>query len=179
MTATVLQSRPPLIARSEKAMAFALRLAHAEKALQALTFDQVDAIVDPDGRAYLLRPAQEQMRRNEQHLQSLIDSVADAIMVVNRQGAILSLNHSASRVLGYEPEELVGTSLFERVHEADLSEIYAAFFQVIEGFNDIAKAQFFHRNADNSCRLLDATVGRLRDASQASVVFSIRPAAPG
>ena len=39
-----------------KAAALALRLADAENALHALTSGQVDAIVDPTGRTYLLRP---------------------------------------------------------------------------------------------------------------------------
>jgi hypothetical protein len=44
---------------AEKVLALALGLAHAENELRAFTSDQVDAIVDLDGRPYLLRSAQE------------------------------------------------------------------------------------------------------------------------
>ena len=44
---------------ADSAITLALRLAHAESALHALTSGQVDAIVDPSGKPYLLRTAQE------------------------------------------------------------------------------------------------------------------------
>jgi two-component system CheB/CheR fusion protein len=161
--------------RPEKALALALRLAHAEHALLALTSGQVDAIVDPRGKTYLLRPAQEHLRRSERRLQAVIESAADVITVVNRGGAILSQSHAVSRVLGYEPEELVGRSFFELIHEDDLPPLYSAFFHVIERFDENATAQFRHRARDGSYRLVEATVGKLRDVSPASVVFSLRP----
>ena len=46
MTATTHPSPPPPTASPEKALTLALRLAHAENALHALTLGQVDAIVD-------------------------------------------------------------------------------------------------------------------------------------
>lgn len=175
MTATTRTSSWPPAPGAEKAVALALRLAHAEHALQAFTSGQVDAIVDPDGKAYLLRPAQEHLRKNERRLQALLDSAADVITVVNRGGAILSLSHAVSHVLGYEPEELVGTLIFDRVHEEDLARLYCAFFDVIEGFDENDTAQFRHRDRDGSYRLIEATVGKLRGVSPASVVLSLRP----
>ncbi len=81
---------------------------NAENALRALTSGQVDAIIDPEGQAYLLRPAQENLRRNEQRLQAILDGAADAITVVDRGGVILSQSRAAKWVLGYEPSQLVG-----------------------------------------------------------------------
>lgn len=175
MTTTAQTSPWPPTPSAEKAVALALRLAHAEHALHAFTSGQVDAIVDPDGKAYLLRPAQENLRQNERRLQALLDSAADVIAVVNRGGAILSLSHAVRRVLGYEPEELVGTLIFDRVHEEDLARLYCAFFRVIEGFDGNGTAQFRHRDRDGSYRLIEATVGKLRDVTPASVVLSLRP----
>jgi signal transduction histidine kinase len=55
MTATTHPSHPaPYAAGSE----LALRLAHAEAMLRTLTSGQVDAIVSPDGKIYLLQPAE-------------------------------------------------------------------------------------------------------------------------
>ena len=153
----------------------ALRLAHAENALLTLTAGQVDAVVDASGRTYLLRPAQEHLRQNERRLQAIIDSTADGIMVVNRGGAILSHNPAVSRVLGCEPEELVDGSFFDLIHGDDLAAVHFAFFNVIEGFHEDDAAQFRHRAPDGSWRMIEATVGKLRDDSQASVVICLRP----
>jgi len=167
---------PPLItAGGESAGALALRLAHAENALLALASGQIDAIIDPEGRAYLLRPAQEHLRQNERRLQAVIDSVPDVIAVVNRGGAILSLSHAARKVLGCEPEELTGESIFEHIHPGDFPAVYAAFFNVIEGIRENAGLQFRHRAGDGSYRIIHASVAVLRDVSPATVVFSLRP----
>ena len=153
----------------------ALRLAQAESALHALSAGQVDAIVDPDGRAYLLRPAQEHLRQNETRLQALLDSAADAITVVDRGGMILSQSQAVRRVLGYESEDLVGRSIFERIHDSDLPQTYAAFFNVIEEFRTDALVEFRHRTRGGSYRLIEAAVAKLRDLNSRSVVFSLRP----
>lgn len=166
---------PGLKRRTDKATALGLRLAHAENALHALTSGQVDSIVDPSGKIYLLRPAQEHLRQNERRLQELIESAADVITVVNREGAILSQSRAVRQVLGYEPEELVETSFFNLIHEEDLAAVHSAFFNVIEGFRENATAQFRHRTRDGTYRMIEATMGKLCGVSSASVVLSLRP----
>jgi PAS domain S-box-containing protein len=179
MTATTPTTLPAHKHRADKASAsmLALGLAHAENALRALTSDKVDAIVDPDGHAYLLRSAQEQLRRSERRLQAVIESVADVITVVNRGGVILSQSDAVRRVLGYQPEDLVGRRLFDLVHNDDLPAIYSSFFNVIEGFRTTATVQFRHQAFDGSYRPIEATLDKLRDASSPSVVLSMRPRA--
>ena len=154
----------------------ALSLAQTEKALRALTADKVDAIVDAEGRPYLLRPAQERLVENERWLDAIIDSAADVITVVNRGGIILSQSRPVTRVLGYEPEEMVGTSLFDHIIEKDLPEVHSAFVNVIEGFQEHATVQFRHRSRDGSWRKVEATLGKLRLGPGANVVICLRPA---
>ncbi len=175
-TATDSSNLPP--ARSpEKAITLALTLAQAERAIQAFTAGQLDAIVDADGNAYLLRPAQESLRQSEKRLREIIDRAADVITVVNRGGTILSQSRAVLGVLGYEAEELVGSSIFELVHGEDLSRLHAAFFNVIEGFEESGTVQFYHRMRNGSYRLIEATVSRLSGDSPASAVFILRPVA--
>ena len=64
---------PDFVATNE----LALHLAAAENALRAFTQNKVDAIVDPRGGTYLLRPAQEQLRENERWLDAIIESAAN------------------------------------------------------------------------------------------------------
>jgi len=170
-------SRQPPPAKDSGALAFrlALRLTQAEIELQALAPGQIDAILDPDGNAYLLGPAQEHLRQNEKRLQAVFDSIPDVITIVNRGGMILSQSQAARTVLGHEPEELVGKSIFEHVATEDFVIVYSAFFKVIEGFQEHAAFQFRYRTSDGSHRIIHATVAKLHDVSPASVVFSLRP----
>jgi two-component system CheB/CheR fusion protein len=153
----------------------ALSLAQAEKMLREFTANQVDAIVDAEGRPYLLRPAQERLLENERWLHAVIESAADVITVVNRGGTILSQSRPVARVLGYEPEEMVGADFFDHILDEDLPAVHAAFFNVIEGIQEHATVQFSHRARDGSWRKVEATVGKLRLGGSASVVFCLRP----
>jgi PAS domain S-box-containing protein len=175
MTATTHPSSPPLAHGPEKAITLALSLAQAERAIQAFSGGEVDAIVDTDGRAYLLHPAQERMRANEAHLQAIIDSAADVITVVNHSGVILSQSRAVTSVLGYESEELVGNSIFELIYEEELDGLYSAFFNVIEGSQERAAVQFYHPVRDGSYRLIEAAVSKLSNATMPSMVLLYRP----
>ena len=159
----------------EKAITLALSLVQAEKAIEAFGAGQVDAIIDTDGRAYLLRPAQERLRTNESRLQAIIDSAADVITVVARSGVILFNSRAVTQVLGYEPEELVGQSVFALIYEEDLDRLYSAFFNVIEGFQERVTVQFYHPVSDGSYRLIEATVGKMNDATTPGMVLIFRP----
>jgi len=173
MTATTRASPFPAHS-SELAIALALRLAHAENALHTLTSGQADAIIDPDGKTYLLCPAQEHLRQTEKRLRAMIESSADVITVVNRGGVILSQSLAVSRVLGFEPDELVGSSIFEVVREDDFSRLYSAFTNVVEELLAEATVEFHHRTRDGSYRMLEATVSKLRDVSVAGVILVCR-----
>lgn len=153
----------------------ALSLAQADDALRAYTAHQVDAVVGADGKTYLLRPAQERLLQNERRLDAVLKSVADVITVVDRAGNITFQTHSVKRVLGYEPEELVETSIFNLIRDEDLPKVHFAFTNVVEGFQENATAQFNCRSRDGSYRMVDATLGKLRDSDGPSVVFSLRP----
>jgi len=158
----------------EKALALALGLAHAENELRAFTSDQVDAIVDLDGHPYLLRPAQERLRQNEERLRTVFDSGSDLIMVISSGGLIVSQNLAARRLLGYGEAELVGQILFDFVHDDDQRQFYSGFHNVISGFLNETLVEFRHRTRDGSYCMLEATVSKLRNASVASVVLACR-----
>ncbi len=158
-----------------KAAALALRLAEAENALHALTSGQIDAIIGPGGQTYLLRPAQEYLRQNERQQQAVLESIADVLTVVNRSGVILSENRAVHRVLGYTPEELVGSVIFKLIHNTDMPVVYSAFVNVVEGYNVNATVRLRHLTRDGSYCLMEATLAKLGDVSADSVVFSLRP----
>ena len=162
---------------SEKALTLALSLAQAERAIHAFSAGQVDAIIDPDGNAYLLRPAQAQLRESERQLQAIIDSAADVITVVDRRGVILFHSRAVTRLLGYEPGELVGQSLFELIYEEDLDRLCSAFFNVIEGFQERVTVQFYHPVRNGTYQLIEATIGQLRDTTPPNMVLIFRPLA--
>lgn len=158
----------------------ALRLANAERRLSTFARGQVDAIVDPEGRAYLVQAAQEQLRAREKQWNAVLESIADVVTVVNRGGLIVWQSPSVRPVLGYEPGELVGNSIFPLMHADDMHSTYLAYFQVIEGFAEFARSSFRLRTRAGGYGMMDAAVSRLRNAVPADgkqVVISMRPEA--
>jgi PAS domain S-box-containing protein len=155
-------------------MTLALRLAHAENALHALTSGQVDAIIDSDGQAYLLRPAQEHFRQSQGRLHTVLESAADIITVLDRGAQILSQTRAANRLLGYEPGWMLDKPFFDFVHPEDVPCFFSAFMNVIEEFRPDALVVFRHLHRDGSYRTMETMVGRLRDASVQQVVLISR-----
>ena len=53
----------------------------------------------------------ETLQERETHLQSILDTVLDATVVIDRDGTMLSFNASAVRQFGYTPEEAIGQNV--------------------------------------------------------------------
>ena len=53
----------------------------------------------------------ETLREREAHLQSILDTVLDATVVIDPSGIMLSFNTSAVRQFGYTPEEVIGRNV--------------------------------------------------------------------
>lgn len=67
------------------------------------------------GSLYRLRAQSEEtaraLHRREAHLQSILDTVPDATIVIETDGSIVSFNAAAVRQFGYAPEEAVGRNV--------------------------------------------------------------------
>jgi PAS domain S-box-containing protein/putative nucleotidyltransferase with HDIG domain len=69
--------------------------------------------------------AEEALRESEEYFRSLIEKGSDVISVMDKNAIIQYISPSVERVLGYKPEELIGTSGFALVHPDDLKRLSA------------------------------------------------------
>jgi PAS domain S-box-containing protein len=69
------------------------------------------------------REAVARLHQSEERFRRLIENASDLIVVLDPAGAIHYASPSVTRLLGYEPQTLVGRSAFEFVHPDDLSTI--------------------------------------------------------
>lgn len=64
-------------------------------------------------------------------LSTLIQHVADIILVLDAQGVILYINPSGLRTYGVSGEQAIGTSVFEFVHPEERERVTGTFFQLV------------------------------------------------
>jgi PAS domain S-box-containing protein len=98
-------------------------------------------------------------------LQMLIGDALDVITVLDDDGIIRYGSSSTEWVLGYEPGELVGKSLFEFIHPDDVLNVINAFNDGLQIPGCIASFEFRFLHKDSSWRNLDVTAKNLLDNS--------------
>ena len=62
-------------------------------------------------------------RQSEARFSSLVQHSSDVVMVVSADSSVRYVSPSAERVLGHDPDELVGTRLTELVHQDDRAQV--------------------------------------------------------
>lgn len=86
-------------------------------------------------------------RDGEDRYRRLIEHSSDLISIVETDGRITFVSPSHERILGYEPEDLVGERVHERVHPEDRNRIETAFEQFVTDSNGDTTVEFRHETA--------------------------------
>lgn len=71
------------------------------------------------------------IRESEEYYRALIDNASDLIVVVDEDGKRRFVSSSYQRILGYDPEELIGKDAFECVDAADQTAMRAGFADLV------------------------------------------------
>jgi diguanylate cyclase (GGDEF)-like protein/PAS domain S-box-containing protein len=117
------------------------------------------------------------LKEDEQRFRTLFDNSNDLIIVLDSHGTILYQSPSVRRVLGDDPEEKVGKSMFEpgRVHREDLEKVRQAFAEVMANPGVPRTVDYRLRHADGSWRYIDSVgVNLLNEPRVAGVVVNYR-----
>jgi len=86
--------------------------------------------------------------RSERYFRALIDNSTDLTTVVDAEGIVLFQNSSMTRILGYDPAEIVGRNVFDFIHPDDADESRAGLDQVLrdQRFDIPIVLRFRHQN---------------------------------
>jgi len=121
------------------------------------------------------RQAQAELQANELRFRALIEHSADVISTLTAEGVILFESPSVSRILGYQPDELVGRNAFEFLHPDDRTTSADMFSQVLEQPGVPFSLEFRFRTKDSAWRWLDATgINLLAEPSVQAIVVNYR-----
>ncbi len=120
------------------------------------------------------REAEQALRASEERFRSLIENALDVIIVMNSDGTIRYVSPSIQRVLGYSPDDLIGTIAFQYIHPNDVLPVYMAFQDAILSPGKAVAAEFRFVHQDNSWRVIEAVGKQLTepDGSSSLIVNS-------
>lgn len=79
------------------------------------------------------KQAEEALRRRERHYRKLWNDAPVAYHVLDTEGRIIDVNRTEARMLGYEPEEMVGRSIFDFIADEEVQEAERCFRVKIAG----------------------------------------------
>jgi nitrogen fixation negative regulator NifL len=102
---------------------------------------------------------QEQLQQREDIFRLLLENALDIITIVNLDGTIRYESPAVRQVLGYEPEELQGRSVFDFMPEADAAKALAILQDLAERPGGTASLELRFRHKDGSWRVFES-IGR-------------------
>ena len=115
------------------------------------------------------RAAQASLREREAHLQSVLDTVPDAMVVIDTRGIMQSFSATAERLFGYQASEAVGKNVsilmpqpYRGHHDAYLSRYMATGERRIIGVGRLVVGQ----RKDGSTFPMELSVGEMRSGDR-------------
>ena len=157
--------------------AFSPRQVELLVVLARLVATQIERARAEAARAEALaaRRAAEARLRDEARFRSLVANATDLITILDPAGAIRYESPAIERVLGYDPEELVGADAFALVHPDDRAATWDAFAATLADPAFVPTVEFRFRHRDGSWRWLEATgTNLLADSDVGGVVVNSR-----
>ena len=115
-----------------------------------------------------LQRVRRQLAEREQIFQLITENAADMIAVIDQNGKRLYNSPAYQKILGYGPEELVGTSSMDQIHPDDrarVEEVSAKATSTGRG----EQLEYRIRHKDGSWRFLESTASAIRSSAGASV----------
>ena len=105
----------------------------------------------------------------------LLDQAQDKVALLDESGTFTYANAAVERIVGYEPDELVGTNAFEYVHSDDRERVRRTFEGAIrtDGFTEVT-VEYRHRARDGSWVWLESRMSNLTDDALDGFVISSR-----
>jgi PAS domain S-box-containing protein len=120
--------------------------------------------------------ADKQLHQSDEQFRLLIEHASDLIAILRGDGTFEYASPSNERVLGYQPEELVGQSAFDIVHPDDAARVRSIFASAIQTAGLTPFIEFRFRHKDGSWRFIEAVGNNLFDQASgaARVVINAR-----
>ncbi len=110
------------------------------------------------------------MYENEGIYRILVQSTSDIITLVGVDGTVYYESSALERVMGYRPEDQVGTNAFDWIHPDDIERGLSIFADILNAPGFHPPIEFRAPHKDGSWRYLEHTVNNLLDDSNVRAI---------
>jgi diguanylate cyclase (GGDEF)-like protein/PAS domain S-box-containing protein len=122
-----------------------------------------------------LQHSLQNLSASEERFRSLVQNASDIAILFDRDARVLYASPSMTRVLGYEPEAIVGGSRWSFVHPDDMEFVTAAWERTMATTEPAPPIEYRVRHADGTWRWVEGVVGNLLDdPAVQGIVLNIR-----
>jgi PAS domain S-box-containing protein/putative nucleotidyltransferase with HDIG domain len=119
--------------------------------------------------------SEEELRQREIRNRALIENAPDAITLLGADGFLKYISPATQRILGYAPEEQVGSNPAEFTHPDDLPTLLKLLDDLSQTPGKVVTTQYRFRHEDGSWRWLESTITNLlAEPSVQAIVFNFR-----
>jgi diguanylate cyclase (GGDEF)-like protein/PAS domain S-box-containing protein len=115
------------------------------------------------------------LRRSEEWAHALLAGGADVVMVTDEHGVVYYVSPGVTPMLGYVPEEVVGTSCFDLIDPEQFETLASEWQDLLADDRDYLPAHFRARHRDGSWRAVDVSArNMLRHPAVQGMVIHVR-----
>ncbi len=125
--------------------------------------DQYTVLANRVKNAVSQRRAEKQIEETRRWYQTILKHSSDYVMVVNEMGKVSYISPAIERVLGYTPEEVIGSGSFEYTHPDDIDHAVEALSEVISDPESEVTVEFRSQHKDGSWRWIEVRGRNLFD----------------
>jgi PAS domain S-box-containing protein len=111
------------------------------------------------------RQMESRLQREQEFARRLVESFPDLVIALDREGHYTFVSPRSTELLGFLPEQLIGSLFSERVEPHSRIDVQAFLDSIISGQCSNGSTEFLIRRNDGETRLFRATASPLMDAS--------------
>jgi len=109
------------------------------------------------------KQTEEALRQKEEYFQAVTENSLDTVIIADKKGIMTYVSPSAERFSGYKPQDLIGKSIFEFIHPAELLRAIYDFSKAIQTKDISIYNSFRVRHKDGSERVVEGLGKNLLD----------------
>jgi len=119
---------------------------------------------------------QEELKDYEERLRAvLVQYASEIVMILAADSTIRYQSPAVERVMGYRPEGLIGTRVFDHIHPDDVAQARSRFGKLLESPGSYGPLEVRFRHADGSWRCFEGVANNLlNDPSVKGIVVNSR-----